>query len=68
MVFGTIYLKQIEETVLSSWPFTMARVYLKGRLISKCPFGVLKSPKKPTKFFPGFLTWPLKMGGIKKEV
>ena len=27
----------------------------KGHLISKCPFGVFKSPKKPMKFFPGFL-------------
>ena len=27
----------------------------KGQLILKCPFGVFKSPKKPTKFFPGFL-------------
>ena len=27
----------------------------KGQLISKCPFGVFKSPKKPTKKFPGFL-------------
>ena len=27
----------------------------KGQLISKCPFGVFKSPKKPTKFFQGFL-------------
>ena len=27
----------------------------KGQLILKCPFGVLKSSKKPTKFFPGFL-------------
>ena len=27
----------------------------KGQLISKCPFGVFKSPKKPTKLFPGFL-------------
>ena len=25
------------------------------RLISKCPFGFFKSPKKPTKFFKGFL-------------
>ena len=24
---------------------------IKGQLISKCPFGVFKSPKKPTKFF-----------------
>ena len=23
---------------------------IKGQLISKCPFGVFKSPKKPTKF------------------
>ena len=28
---------------------------LKGQLILKCPFGVFKSPKKSTKFFPGFL-------------
>ena len=27
----------------------------KGLLISKCPFGVIKSSKTPTKFFPGFL-------------
>ena len=27
----------------------------KGQLISKCPFGVLKSPKKPTKLWQGFL-------------
>ena len=27
----------------------------KGQLISKCPFGVFKSPKRPTKYFPGFL-------------
>ena len=27
----------------------------KGQIISKCPFGVFKSPKKSTKFFPGFL-------------
>ena len=38
----------------------------KGQLISKCPFGVFKSSKKPTKFFPGFLPWPLKRGQIKK--
>ena len=29
--------------------------HVKGQLISKCPFGVFKSPKIPTKFFPGFL-------------
>ena len=27
----------------------------KGQLISKCPFGVFKSPKKPTKVCQGFL-------------
>ena len=27
----------------------------KGQLISKCPFGVFKSPKKTMDFFPGFL-------------
>ena len=34
----------------------------KGQLISKCPFGVFKSPKKPTIFVPGFLPQPLKIG------
>ena len=32
----------------------------KGRLISKGNFGVFKFTKKPTKFFEGFLPWPLK--------
>ena len=27
----------------------------KGQIISKCPFGVKTSSKKPMKFFPGFL-------------
>ena len=27
----------------------------KGQLILKCPLSVFKSPKKPTKLFPGFL-------------
>ena len=38
------------------------------QLISKSPFGVFKSLKKPTKFFPGFLPQPLKRGQIKKVV
>ena len=28
---------------------------IKGQLISKCPFGVKTSSKKPKNFFPGFL-------------
>ena len=35
--------------------FTVDLTLCKGQLISKCSFGVFKSPKKPTKFFPGFL-------------
>ena len=34
----------------------------KGQLISKYPFGAIKSPQKTTKFFPGFLPWPIKRG------
>ena len=34
---------------------TVFSIVVKGQLILKCPFGVFKSPKKPTKFFPGFL-------------
>ena len=30
--------------------------FSKDQLILKCPFGVYKSSKKPTKFFPRFLT------------
>ena len=45
-----------------------AEVKSKGQLISKCPFGVKTSSKKPTKFFPGFLPWTLKTGQIKKAV
>ena len=39
----------------------------KGQLMSKCPFGVIVSTKKPTKFLQGFLPYPLKRGGIKKK-
>ena len=42
--------------------------FAKGQLISKCPFGVFKSPKKPTKLFLGCLLKPLKRGQIKKVV
>ena len=40
-------------------------VWSKGKLISKCPFGVFKSPKKPTNFF-RFLSQSLKRGQTKK--
>ena len=36
----------------------------KDQLISKCPFGVFKSPKEPTNFFQDF---SLKRGQIKKK-
>ena len=41
-------------------------IHSKGQFILKCPFGVYKSPKNPTKFFPGFLPQPLKRCQIKK--
>ena len=34
---------------------TMTLVRIKDQLILKCPFGVFKSLKKPTKFLQGFL-------------
>ena len=43
-------------------------LYTKGQLISKCPFSVIVWTKIPTKFFPGFLPWPLKRRQIKKGV
>ena len=45
----TIEIGQINKMVLIFKSFT------KGQLILKCPFGVFKSPKKPTKIFPEFL-------------
>ena len=46
-----------ETSVLSLTKFVITSVIIsiKGQLILKCPFGILKSPKKTTKFFPGFL-------------
>ena len=41
---------------------------VEGQLISKCPFGVIVWTKIPTKFFPGFLSKPLKRYQIKKIV
>ena len=44
-------------------------VVAKGQLISKCPFGVFKSPKKPTIFFKDFCSryvLSLKRSQIKK--
>ena len=38
----------------------------KGQLISKFLFDAIVWTKKPKKFFPGFLPWPLKRGQIKK--
>jgi hypothetical protein len=35
---------------------TQQLAHTNGQLISKCPFGVFKSPKKPRNFFPGFLS------------
>ena len=48
-IFGTVILELAAGDQVS--PFDGN----KGQLISKCPFGVKTSPKKPTKFFPGFL-------------
>ena len=38
----------------------------KGQLVSKCPIGVFKSSKKPTKFFPRFLPWNFIRAGRAK--
>ena len=46
----------VESTALKKAIEMVYGAYLpKGQLISKCPFGVFKSPKKPTKFLSGFL-------------
>ena len=45
----------LEATIEQIIPIQVNILIDKGQLISKCPFGVFKSPKKPTKFFLGFL-------------
>ena len=52
-----------DELVLCNQPWIplyQAQIFwaedIKGQLISKCPFGVFKSSKKPTKNIPGFLS------------
>ena len=39
----------------------LSKIRAKGQLISKCPFGIFKSTKKPTKYLYGFLPKPLKV-------
>jgi hypothetical protein len=41
--------KQIIDII--DFPKLVEVVAIRGELISKCPFGVFKSPKKPMKFF-----------------
>ena len=43
------------ESAAQDGPNDQLSSSFKGQLISKCPFGVFKFPKKPTKFFPRFL-------------
>ena len=42
----------IQNWIISGFPYFLCNT--KGQLISKCPFGVIKSPKKPTIFFQDF--------------
>ena len=46
------YSALINDVLGNLYPFIVGA---KGQLISKCPFGVFKSSKKPTIFFAGFL-------------
>ena len=53
----------VGKTWKKSWKAIQAKslyisdtICIKGQLILKCPFGVFKSSKKPTKIFPGFLS------------
>ena len=46
---------QLREALIVSFAQFVSSNPLKGQLISKCPFGVFKSPKKPTKVLQGFL-------------
>ena len=46
---------EIEAEVKFVFPLSRYSELPKGQLILKCLFGVFKSSKTPTKFFPGFL-------------
>ena len=55
MISTNLRSSTLKDTEIDHLFTSFSIMALKGQLISKCPFGVFKSPNKPTKFFPGFL-------------
>ena len=60
MFFHKIFIQKITTVQIclmlsfTAW-FEGKKIAIKGQLISEWNFGVFKSPKQPTKLFPGFL-------------
>ena len=44
--------------------FFKSRSWIKGQIISECPYEKIVYPKIATKKFPRFLPWPLRRGQI----
>ena len=42
--------------------------FLKGQIISECPYEIIVYPKIATKKFPRFLPWPLRRGQTKNFI
>ena len=48
--------------------FTNLKTWIKGQIISECPYEKIVYPKIATKKFPRFLPWPLRRGQIKNFI
>ena len=55
LISAVIFQKAIFRAAARRWRRRRGNESDKGQLISKYPLGVIKSSKKPTKFFPGVL-------------
>ena len=43
-------------------------IFVKGQIISECPYEIIVCPKISTKKFPRFLPWPLRRDQIKNFI
>ena len=58
---GRVWLDNLSRAIFHNYNLTNIKFgAAKGQLISKCPFGVFKSPKKPMKFLSGLICPSLK--------
>ena len=63
---GQLISKQNRRAIPSPKKQTLDYYFLKGQIISECPYEKIVYPKIATKKFQRFLSWPLRRGQIKK--